>query len=803
MYPGENLTVVLVVENTMNKTNTIYAKPIGEIDSFINISAGKITLNPYEKGSLTIPITIPKDVFPGTYEGKILLDNGNSTTQVPISIRILDLRNLPVSIDIQPLMDKVYPGRDLRYSFKLFNSGKTQIPLNYTISFVNPQTGEIITSFSGNTTLVSSYEKELKIHIPKNISLDKGSIEGLTNVLSKRYMLKADIIYFEKGHKIEASEVAFVSVEKISYIPDYMIAGLKLKHWILLIALLLILVSSRHSIYEYIMSKRRYKMDVNLRYLPKPTKHSGFIGHVAETKIRTFVDLNTLQTHTIIAGSTGGGKTVSAQAIIEEALQKNKSVIVFDPTAQWSGFLRKCKDKKMLKLYPGFNMPLTDVKSFKGNVHMVNSPWEIIDMKKYIERKGEIHVFTINKLKPSEIDIFVSNTIRQVFEANLNESQELKSLIVYDEVHRLLSKFGGSGEGFIQVERGAREFRKWGVGLVLISQVLSDFVGAIKSNIGTEIQMRTKDEGDMDRIRLKYGENTMKSLLKASIGSGMYVNAEYNKGAPYFVTFRPLYHNIERLSDEELQKYYKYNNILDDIEYQSEQLKEENVDVFDIEIELKIARSKLMSGAFNMVDIYIESIRPMLNNNWKKLGKTPKKRQTKLVSKDALVQSIETAKQKREEYLKNKVDEVKAQNKKPQNKKEEIYQIKQEVASKTQLVMPKKEEENKKAKAGEQPVRAETEDNKSAPGRNKEPPEEPIVDEKQEKETEIDKMIDDYNQILNKIKEKEEKGENMYLIKLNTLNLLNEIEFLKKSDVKEEKQKMNDKLKKLKKLLNT
>ena len=114
-----------------------------------------------------------------------------------------------------------------------------------------------------------------------------------------------------------------------------------------------------------------------------------------------------------------------------------------------------------------------------------------------------------------------------------------------------------------------------------------------------------------------------------------------------------------------------------------------------------------------------------------------------------------------------------------------------------------KDKENKKAKAGEQPVRAETEDNKSAPGRNKEPPEEPIVDEKQEKETEIDKMIDDYNQILNKIKEKEEKGENMYLIKLNTLNLLNEIEFLKKSDVKEEKQKMNDKLKKLKKLLNT
>ena len=61
-------------------------------------------------------------------------------------------------------------------------------------------------------------------------------------------------------------------------------------------------------------------------------------------------------------------------------------------------------------------------------------------------------------------------------------------------------KFGGSGQGFIQVERAAREFRKWGVGLVMISQVLTDFAGETKANISTEVQMRTRDQGDLDRI---------------------------------------------------------------------------------------------------------------------------------------------------------------------------------------------------------------------------------------------------------------------------------------------------------------
>jgi len=107
--------------------------------------------------------------------------------------------------------------------------------------------------------------------------------------------------------------------------------------------------------------------------------------------------------------------------------------------------------------------------------------------------------------------------------------------------------------------------------------------------------------------------------------------AAYNKGKPYFVTFRPPLHGIERLSEEELENYNKYNNIIDDIDDELRQLKEFEVDVFDLNLELNLAKDKVKSGSFNMVDIYLEGLKPRIKTAWDKLGKKPKKRENKLV----------------------------------------------------------------------------------------------------------------------------------------------------------------------------
>ena len=106
----------------------------------------------------------------------------------------------------------------------------------------------------------------------------------------------------------------------------------------------------------------------------------------------------------------------------------------------------------------------------------------------------------------------------------------------------------------------------------------------------------------------------LQSLRKAATGTGMIENANYNRGDPWFVSFRPLLHEHAALPDEELANYNKYNAILDDLDYQIAQLKEEGIDTFDLALEMKMAMDKVKYGNFKMVDIYMESLQPRVQN---------------------------------------------------------------------------------------------------------------------------------------------------------------------------------------------
>jgi hypothetical protein len=306
----------------------------------------------------------------------------------------------------------------------------------------------------------------------------------------------------------------------------------------------------------------------------------------------------------------------------------------------------------MLKRYGYFDMKQKDSRAFNGIIKTISDPYELINIKKYLNHKGEITIFNTSHLTPKEMDVVVASTIEQIFKSEPEEARELKTLIVYDEVHRLLPKFGGSGEGFVQLERGAREFRKWGIGLLLISQVLSDFIGEIKANIGTEVQMGTRYEGDLERINMKYGEDVLKSVVKEPPGTGMVVNPEYNLGRPYFVSFRPILHSTRRLSNDELKQYEKYFEEIEDIEFQAGCLKKRNVDIFDLELEIKLTKQKIKEGQFQMADMYLESLRPALEAEWKKIGKEPLHHVKKRISVGDVVKGISKAKKEREKYAK-------------------------------------------------------------------------------------------------------------------------------------------------------
>lgn len=623
---------VVRLYNFKDQTIQIQFSVEGNASPSMKLSSKELTILP--KTMANISVTFFGNQNLGIYYGSIKL-GGDINYSVPVKLKIASEEQLPVEallLDVTPVNNRLNPGDNLRYKVDLKNLLSDQeydIYLKYFIKDINNT--KIFSSDEDKIHLRTSYSILKNYRIPKNATLGD-------------YLVQVDAHYLD----LVTTGTAIFSIAAPFY--KYMVFGI-IPVWMLLLMLsalaliILLIIYIRKKIEE----KKRFHVKVELDLLPQTGPRSIFVGKVAETDKKTYFDMDNLTVHTIVAGSTGGGKTISAQVIVEECLMKNIGVIVFDPTAQWSGYLRKCTDKKMMTFYPKFNLKRTDARSFSGNIRFVENPYEIIDVKRYMI-PGNIQVFTLNRLDPKDIDVFVANTVREVFHMNLSEARELKLLLVYDEVHRLLPKFGGSGEGFIQIERACREFRKWGVGVMLISQVLADFVGQIKANINTEIQMKTRDEGDLNRIETKFGKGLIQSLVKSPVGSGMVQNAAYNRGNPYFIEFRPILHSVERLSDQELERYNKYNNVIDDIEYQIDQLEEHKIDVFDLRLELKLAKGKLQTGNFNMVDIYLEGITPRIKNNFDKLGIVPKKRTIKVVDRAALEQELKAAKTARAEY---------------------------------------------------------------------------------------------------------------------------------------------------------
>ena len=628
---GEILKDEIIIKNNLDYQTKVSLSKSDSISRYLEFASSGIIIAP--KNETSIPLSlIGKEI--GLFSGNIIL-SGDISEIIPVNLTILNSSStFPFMITTTIDKDTVYVGKDPQIILRLKKIN--DIPVN---------------NISLNYELI---DQSLNETIP--IQTEQINLEGNTEIrktissqnLNKKGFFTVNVQATYQTENITSSQ------EFEMILPWYETKIYKFPLWqVLLVAFgIIALVSTYIFVRRVIESRKKYKMQIDYKTLAKKGDRAIHLGKIAETNYESYYEMDNMTTHTIVAGATGGGKSIAAQVIIEETLLKNVAVVVFDPTAQWSGMLRKCDDKKMLSFYPKFGLKPSDAKAFPGSVKFITDYRELVDLPKYIT-PGQINIFALNKLTPSEIDKFVANTIASIFKSGPDEHPVLRVLFVFDEVHRLLAKFGGSGKGFLQIERACREFRKWGFGIMLVSQVLSDFVGEIKANINTEVQMRTRDESDLNRIKTKYGEEFLQSLIKASVGVGMMVNPKYNRGRPYFVNFRPILHNTRRLSDSDLEKYNKYNNIVEDIEFQIIQLEELKIDTFDLKMELKLVKDKLMTGSFNVVDIYLEGLLPRIEKQWKTLDKTPKKREIKLIDESIVNNANAEAEKARKEWEKS------------------------------------------------------------------------------------------------------------------------------------------------------
>jgi len=590
---GVSVVYSIWIKNTHNNKINVSLHFSGSILHFLAIEENFVELDIDEQKMIPIYVTIPVSTDPAVHTGEIIVIGEGYTQRIPVTIAIPFAGTLYLDVVVESLTKKVHPNGTAVFHILVYNLGfrkKVNITINYLAKEL--ESGNIIFREIEKRTIEASLPLIKNVHIPENATLGD-------------YSYEVEIEFY--GKKISSADT--FEIVKPFWTPE------RLRFVLILVITICAIVAGyyvRKLYRDWKQSKMRYIFPVDMKSLPRGELK---IGEIAETNQKTTFEMNELKTHVLTAGATGSGKSVSAMIMVEELLEKKIPVVVFDPTAQWTGFVRPCKDPNLLKFYKKFGMNLRDVKPYKGMIHEVTDPKVEIDFKKYMN-PGEITIFTLNKLKPGQYDQAVKNIINTIFEQGWEESTKLQLVIVFDEVHRLLEKYGGKG-GYVSLEKACREFRKWGIGLIMISQVLSDFKEAIKGNVLTEIQLHTKSLGDLQRIEQKFGEDYAKKVTKLEVGIGMVQNPKYNKGKPYFVAFRPTYHSPHKIPDKELQMYKEYEKMLKEVESEIERLKKSGKDVFGLNVELKLAKDKLKKGRFRMAKIYIDSLTKSLNKEKK------------------------------------------------------------------------------------------------------------------------------------------------------------------------------------------
>jgi len=600
LKPGEHEIHSIDILNNLGSAITVETSVTGNAWELVQLEKPIFTVPGKRTGVLKVKLYALPTTQPGIYTGDIIskIRGRNITHVTPVTIKV----EIPVEplldVNVKALTKTVEPGGTLKFEVTLLNMGPTaeidDIVVTYEVRGL--ETERLITRNSETLAIENIKTFTKTISIPEDTPQD-------------RYVVELNVTYWD-GRK---SAYAVDSFDVLVLPAPLLLLRAVFLHWLTYVIIFLLIPGFYFGRRFYAIwmerrrARRRYIFPIDFKKLPRAGPDSILVGKVAETDVKAYMDTKALMMHSLAAGATGAGKSVSAMIVAEEMLKRKVPVIVFDPTAQWTGFMKACRDKRMFNLYPQFGLKTEDATAFKTNIILVTDPDMEIDIQKY-RKPGEITVFVMNRLETSQIDHFVRKTVSTVFKAALPEEREIKLLLVYDEVHRLLPKYGGKG-GYVALERACREFRKWGIGVVMISQVLMDFRGAIRANIATEIQLRTKYEGDIGRVKTKYGTDYASKVVKLITGTALVQNPAYNEGKPYFISFRPLIHDTGRLSDKEIDKYIEVSKKVEEIDKQIEAMKARKIDTSDLEIELNLAKDKMKQGMFTMAESYVDSLK--------------------------------------------------------------------------------------------------------------------------------------------------------------------------------------------------
>jgi DNA-binding transcriptional ArsR family regulator len=268
-------------------------------------------------------------------------------------------------------------------------------------------------------------------------------------------------------------------------------------------------------------------------------KEGNMLGRVAldDWKLGEFLYLQLrrcAQKGILVSGASGAGKTIAAKVIVEELLEDEVPVLVFDYTEQWQRLLQKNTSDEMLDRYSEFGMRRSP-KGFKGRV--IPSAANLDDL---LTSTGVTIVDLSDVYDSGERVDRVARMLDQLLEyfQIQEDSEDLKRLIVVEEAHLWTSR-DLPKDALRFLDNAARLLRKKGVGVMLVSQKISDFDPAMRSAMNLSIVFRTKYDGDLKAAARMLGNQVSEVIPKLPVGYSVFHFADV--GDPFVIAWRPTY----------------------------------------------------------------------------------------------------------------------------------------------------------------------------------------------------------------------------------------------------------------------
>jgi len=237
-----------------------------------------------------------------------------------------------------------------------------------------------------------------------------------------------------------------------------------------------------------------YSEELGAQLIAPSLSNAIYVGQTKNYSTNFFLDFErSVNSHVFVFGMSGSGKSFLLKSMMARFLLfTNQSLMILDFTGEYGEFASLLSSKEHATLDP-FGQKLTYLNlSQKGEAEKIN---------------------------------FASNSLQLLLERMRarGPSKEVVLLVLLDEAWKLL--LGGEILDVL-----IREGRKYGVGIIMASQLLGDIKDAFLSNVATIFAFRLQDSASLEKLQRCYSLEPQIALEIQNLEQGSCVAIRLYKG---------------------------------------------------------------------------------------------------------------------------------------------------------------------------------------------------------------------------------------------------------------------------------